>query len=59
MSQLKTKICRLCSASYIPDIYCFGDYCSKCSKINLKTKLKGGNKDKNGRSRRKTTTNSR
>jgi len=35
---LKTKICRLCKASFVPDIYCFGDYCEKCSKIHFKTK---------------------
>ena len=33
---LKTKICRLCKASFVPDLYCSGDYCKKCSKINIK-----------------------
>ena len=36
MTILKTKICRLCSASYVPDIYCMKDYCQKCSKIKFK-----------------------
>jgi hypothetical protein len=37
MSILKTKICRNCLCSFVPDIYCSGDYCKECSKIQFKS----------------------
>jgi len=39
MAILKTKICKKCNASFVPDIYCSGDYCNECNNIKIvKTK---------------------
>lgn len=32
---LKTKICRLCGSSYVPDPYCADGYCKECSKFHI------------------------
>lgn len=32
---LKTKICRLCNASYIEDLSCCEGYCKECSRVHI------------------------
>jgi len=61
----KTKICRLCSDSYVEDSKCCEGYCQVCSKFHTnyqKRNIKIINKkevNENGRNSRKTTINNR